>query len=582
FKVCSVKFKASLSMGQACCDSPREWVRGSVIGVGTFGTVSLAMDKATGELLAVKSIECCEDRERTLVAMENEINILRRLDSPWIVKFLGDTYSQDGGVCRKDLLMEYMAGGSVADVVQRFGGQLEESVIRSYARGILRGIEYLHSQGIVHGDIKGRNVLVGSSGVKLADFGSAIMMATAKEGERKVELSGTPLWMAPEVVNQEARGLPCDIWSMGCTVVEMATGRPPWTNIPHPLAAMYKIGCSDELPEFPKTLSPEGHDFLEKCFRRDPEQRWTSAQLLTHPFLSECIQKESESPTSTLNFHSTQDHCQWNESNTATTFSITSTSFSLNRNSPKPLQEEEAGHNNSKEKGMCEERPRPSPRQRMAELAKKSVSGSKISANRPDWCLSPSSNWIVVRSLSDNKLPMLDTPFSNFINESFAQSIPSIETSHADCYATSLGIELSKDESSLARKWEDFGATHDEGLLTSCTHAFCSSVTHETVFCRELAGPESSPDVLDIHEKKEVNNVSLSRLKNKLLKFLMNASGTVAAYSDTILQLVFEIRLGHNDARNRGCHLKPETAPLYLHQICYSRIRIGLDSARDG
>jgi hypothetical protein len=103
-------------------------------------------------------------------------------------------------------------------------------------------------------------------------------------GVRKVK--GTPLWMAPEVVLQKEQGLPSDIWSLGCTVVEMATGRAPWAHIADPFVALYQIGCTNEMPSVPASLSPEAHDFLARCFERNPRTRWTSAQLLQHPFLT--------------------------------------------------------------------------------------------------------------------------------------------------------------------------------------------------------------------------------------------------------------------------------------------------------
>ncbi|GLJ38609.1 hypothetical protein SUGI_0787210 [Cryptomeria japonica] len=547
-------------MGRDC----REWVRGSVIGVGSFGTVSQALDKATGELLAVKSVECTEERRVELVAMENEIRILRKMDSPWFVKFMGENYCEDGGLIRRDLLMEYMAGGSVADVIQRFGGQLEESLIRVYTRGIVKGIEYLHNQGIVHCDIKGKNVLVGNCGVKLADFGFAKDMVS--EGESSVQWSGTPLWMAPEVVNQVEGGSPCDIWYLGCTVVEMATGRPPWTNISHPLAAMYKIGCSDELPEFPKSLSAEGRDFLEKCFRRDPKQRWTSAQLLGHPFLNDCVQQRPPSPISTLNFHNAENQC--NESNNSGTFSGSIPQVTLYGNLPKSPQEEQARHNNSEVKRMSAERPRPSPSQRVAELAEKIVGASNSSANKPNWCLTPTSNWIVVRSIS--KPPLLDTLFTDFINESSAQSTPSTQNSQADYNSTSQNSKLSNYDPSLTR------SSANKCNDPSGSHGFCNSIAHLTDFCKELAAPESSPEIVDIHKRKQgIRDLNHSRLNNKLLKFLMN----IFFYPDTILQLMLLTRLGQNCTRLEAGHWKPKTS--LPDDIYYSIIRTRVDSSRN-
>ncbi|XP_057864627.2 mitogen-activated protein kinase kinase kinase 5-like [Cryptomeria japonica] len=353
------------------------WLRGTTIGAGAFGTVSLAINNSNGELFAVKSMAA-----GSVSCLQHEFNILKSLNSPYIVRCLGMEYSNENGVEMCNLMMEYMPGGSLGDLLSKFGGQLDESVIRSYTRGILRGLDYLHRQGIVHCDIKGKNVLVGSCGVvKLGDFGSA--RRTEEKGQMSV-LRGTPLWMAPEVVNQVEQGPPSDIWSLGCTVVEMATGRSPWTNASNPLAALYLIGCSDELPELPACLSPQGRDFLDKCFRRDPKQRWTAAQLLEHPFLSQidcCSVTEAKraplSPTSTLNFGSPD----WDS---ASSSSVPILSLAIARLIAKAEAEEEK---------ESVKRPSFSAKNRLAALA--------ACGERPDWCASPQSEqWITVRSSS--------------------------------------------------------------------------------------------------------------------------------------------------------------------------------------
>ncbi len=326
------------------------WIRGSLLGAGAFGQVNLAMDRVTGAFFAVKStlVSCSSSYQQgdvedvvgaavqpnsALAAMENEIRILQELDSEFVVRCLGSDWSEEGGKRMRNVFLEYMPGGSLSDVLKQFAGgaqqqqqPLDEQLIRSYTRSILQGIDYLHRRGIVHCDIKGKNVLVGNAGsVKLADFGSAKHVeeeeevadcrrttgedaAAASERRRgrtggdglrqdqvtmKLEedcgvrnVKGTPFWMAPEVVLQKEQGLPSDIWSLGCTVVEMATGRAPWAHIADPFVALYRIGCTNEMPSVPASLSPEAHDFLARCFERNPRTRWTSAQLLQHPFLT--------------------------------------------------------------------------------------------------------------------------------------------------------------------------------------------------------------------------------------------------------------------------------------------------------
>lgn len=271
------------------CPQPGDWVKGKVVGSGSFGTVHLAMDKSNGALFVVKSAES----QAGLASLENEAKILENLSSPHIVKCIGKDLSNGvNGVRKLDLFIEYMAGGSLADIAEKFGGVLDEKVIRLYTREILQGLKYLHKNGIVHSDLKCKNVLLGSSGnIKLADFGCAKRLNDSKADATTMgsckSICGTPLWMAPEVLRNEGLDFAADIWSLGCTVIEMATGRPPWgDDISSPMAAVLMIARSNETPRFPTQFSKEGLDFLGKCFDRNPERRWTSEQLLHHPFVS--------------------------------------------------------------------------------------------------------------------------------------------------------------------------------------------------------------------------------------------------------------------------------------------------------
>lgn len=304
----------------------REWIRGSLLGVGAFGQVNLAMDRVTGSLFAVKSTVVCSSSSSSssnpqwnssLAAMENEIRMLQSLESEHVVRCLGSDWSEEeGGQRMRNMFLEYMPGGSLSDLLKQFAGAqpLDEELIRSYTRSLVQGIDYLHCRGIVHCDIKAKNVLVGNAPgcVKLADFGSAkhVDAVELRKKEEKLEtedldledcvmrkVNGTPLWMAPEVVLQQEQGLPSDIWSLGCTVVEMATGRAPWAQITDPFVALYRIGCTDEMPAVPASLSPEAHDFLARCFERNPRRRWTSAQLLEHPFLTAAAARPPSPPS---------------------------------------------------------------------------------------------------------------------------------------------------------------------------------------------------------------------------------------------------------------------------------------------
>ncbi|KAL5993272.1 hypothetical protein ACLOJK_014196 [Asimina triloba] len=288
---------------------PLAWVKGNAIGRGSFGVVNLAMNKSNGELFVVKSASS----PAGFRSLQNEAGILKDLDSPHVVRCLGQDVAEEaeGGSRKFNLFMEFMAGGSLSDIAKRFGGALDESVIRSYTREILHGLAYLHRNGIVHCDLKCKNVLLGSSGnIKLADFGAAKRLdpsaadADADSNNFWQSMCGTPLWMAPEVLRKEGLDFASDIWSLGCTVIEMATGRPPWgDDVSNPLAAVYKIACSEEIPQLPAGFSAEGLDFLRKCLEREPRKRCSSSQLLSHPFVTaEGGGKgdDADSPTSVL------------------------------------------------------------------------------------------------------------------------------------------------------------------------------------------------------------------------------------------------------------------------------------------
>ncbi|XP_043719876.1 mitogen-activated protein kinase kinase kinase 2-like [Telopea speciosissima] len=291
------------------CPMRTEWVKGNAVGSGSFGVVNLAMNKFTGKLFVVKSASS----EAGFKSMENEARILESLNSPYIIRCLGKDFSKEANGERKlNLFLEFMAGGSLSNVVEKFGGALDETVIRSYTKEILQGLAYLHKCGIVHGDIKCKNVLLGSSGnIKLADFGCAKRQNSSKldKGSKNSlgSIGGTPLWMAPEVLRNEGVDFASDIWSLGCTIIEMATGRLPWGDLHlNPMAAVFNIACSNETPELPTKFSNEGLDFLAKCLQRNPKMRWTCEELLHHPFISgnserRCsCKKDACSPTSVL------------------------------------------------------------------------------------------------------------------------------------------------------------------------------------------------------------------------------------------------------------------------------------------
>ncbi|GJM99643.1 hypothetical protein PR202_ga16764 [Eleusine coracana subsp. coracana] len=250
-----------------------EWTRGPAIGRGSSATVSLAVDHRTGAVFAVKSVAGAARAEE----LRREHSILQELDSPHVVRCLG--------LVGCDLFLEHAAGGSLADEIKRLDAGVEEGLIRYRARDVLLGLAHAHAVGVAHCDVKARNVLLAADGrAVLADFGCARRIGI---NDGKV-MGGTPMFMAPEAARGEEQGPAADVWALGCTVVEMATGggAPWWPRFSDPMAAMRHVAVSGEAPQCPRWMSEDAKDFLGRCFRRDPRERWTAEQLLRHPFVA--------------------------------------------------------------------------------------------------------------------------------------------------------------------------------------------------------------------------------------------------------------------------------------------------------
>jgi serine/threonine protein kinase len=286
------------------------WTRVRTLGRGASGAVvSHAADDLSGALFAVKSAPA---RAAGAEQLRREGDILSGLSSPHVLPCLGFWSNAAGGECQ--LFLEFAPGGSVADVAERCGGQLEECAIRAYAADVARGLAYLHGRSLVHGDVKSRNIVIGADGrAKIADFGCA-----RAAGSAGPIIGGTPAFMAPEVARGEEQGPAADVWALGCTVVEMATGRAPWSDVNDiVLAAMRRIGYTDAVPEAPAWLSAEAKHFLSLCFARDPRERCTAAQLLEHPFLASAacgVKPDEMAATKWVSPKSTLDAALWEES----------------------------------------------------------------------------------------------------------------------------------------------------------------------------------------------------------------------------------------------------------------------------
>lgn len=270
------QFRAALQMVVSAGD-PRENLDNFMkIGEGSTGTVCIATDKSTGRQVAVKKMDLRKQQRRELLF--NEVVIMRDYHHPNIV----ETYSSFLVNDELWVVMEYLEGGALTDIVTH--SRMDEEQIATVCKQCLKALAYLHSQGVIHRDIKSDSILLATDGrVKLSDFGFCAQVS--QELPKRKSLVGTPYWMSPEVISRLPYGPEVDIWSLGIMVIEMVDGEPPFFNEP-PLQAMRRI--RDTKPPNLKNVhkvSTRLQGFLDRMLVRDPLQRATAAELLSHPFL---------------------------------------------------------------------------------------------------------------------------------------------------------------------------------------------------------------------------------------------------------------------------------------------------------
>jgi len=229
-----------------------------MLGRGAAGYVYLVLDSRNASIFAIKQVSGLKEEMK---AMKREIALLKNLRHENIVKYQG-SFETDRGLY---IVLDFVEGGSLSDLVKQSSG-LPERVIAIYINQALEGLIYLLEQGVVHRDIKGANILTDKKGiVKLADFGIAM---NVKKGDNRIV--GSPYWMAPEIIELNGATHKADIWSLGCTIIELLTGKPPYYDLDK-TQAIFKI-VQDDIP-LPDSISPPLKEFLGSCFQREPSIR---------------------------------------------------------------------------------------------------------------------------------------------------------------------------------------------------------------------------------------------------------------------------------------------------------------------
>ncbi|KAL5218211.1 hypothetical protein ABZP36_018895 [Zizania latifolia] len=273
----------------------KSWMRGAILGSGSFGTVYEGISDE-GAFFAIKEVSLLDqgsNAQQSILALEQEIALLSQFEHENIVQY----YGTDKEESKLYIFIELVTQGPLSSLYQKY--KLQDSQVSAYTRQILNGLVYLHERNVVHRDIKCANILVHANGsVKLADFGLAKEMS-------KINMlrscKGSVYWMAPEVVNANPKktyGPQADIWSLGCTVLEMLTRQIPYPNVEW-TNAFFMIG-KGEKPPIPSYLSEQAQDFISQCIKVDPEERPSASQLLSHPFVNRPLRAsfESSSPPS--------------------------------------------------------------------------------------------------------------------------------------------------------------------------------------------------------------------------------------------------------------------------------------------
>ena len=263
------------------------------IGHGAFGTVYKAVHNSTNKIYAIKIIDYSKDNNKdnnniinyNYNSVQQETSLMRIVSkSDYIVKYYGSYFSRKTNTIW--LILEYCSSGSAIDLMLSMDRTFSEVEVATMMEMILKGLILMHSENLIHRDIKGANILISEEGyAKLGDFGVGAVLS---EEKYRISKKGSPYWMSPQVASSVKYDFKTDIWSLGITCVELLEGEPPFSDL-KPKNVMEKISKHPPSPEEIIDLNEhtsEFKSFVEHCLEIDPKKRYSAKELLKHEFIT--------------------------------------------------------------------------------------------------------------------------------------------------------------------------------------------------------------------------------------------------------------------------------------------------------
>ncbi|XP_022846633.1 serine/threonine-protein kinase ATG1c-like isoform X2 [Olea europaea var. sylvestris] len=260
------------------------------IGSGSFSTVWNGRHRTHGTEVAIKEIVTARLNSKLKESLKSEIFILQKIHHPNIVRLL-DMIEESGNLY---IILEYCKGGDLSEYIRQYQGKLPEATVKHFMQQLVTGLKILRENNIIHRDLKPQNLLLFTNDdkpvLKIADFG----FARSLHRDLAETVCGSPLYMAPEIMQGQKYDAKADLWSVGAILFQLVTGKTPFTGGSQ-MQLLQNILNSTEL-QFPldaKYLNPHCIDLCRKLLRHNPVERLTFEEFFNHPYLSQLQPNES-------------------------------------------------------------------------------------------------------------------------------------------------------------------------------------------------------------------------------------------------------------------------------------------------